>query len=74
MLATEEKYVFMFKGKQHEVLKLLYAHPRESEPVAAVISMNGSRLFILNRDYPGLVTKETCEVNAIFKNHLFKIK
>lgn len=73
MLATEEKHVFMFKGKQHEVLKLIYAHMNEGTPVAAVVSINEGRVFILNRDYPGLVTKKTCEVHASFKNHLSRV-
>lgn len=74
MLATEQKHVFMFKGMRHEVLKIINGEHGDSIPVAAVISINDGRLFILNRDYPGLVTNQTREVHASFKKHLFRIK
>lgn len=74
MIATEAKYVFMFKGKQHDVLKLISGEMGESVPVAAVVDINGGRVFILNTDYPELVNKDTTEVNASFSKHLFRIK
>ena len=74
MLVTEQQHVFMFKGKRHEVLKVINGEYRDSIPIAVVIAVNGGRVFILNRDYPGLVTKKTCEVHASFKSHLFRIK
>lgn len=74
MIATESKYVFMFKGKQHEVLKVIKGDYGDVIPVAAVIGVNGGRVFILNNDYPELVDKDTHEINASFSKHLFRIK
>lgn len=74
MPANEQRYVFMWKGVDYGVLKVIYGDYGDATPVAVVISVNGGRLLVLNRDYPELVDKDTCEVNASFKNHLFRIK
>lgn len=74
MLATEQQHVFMWKGNQYEVVKVINGDYGDEIPVGVVIVANGGRVFILNRDYPELVDKDTCEVNASFKFHLFRIK
>jgi len=64
----------MFRGKRHEVLKVVTGDFGNEIPVAAVVEFNGGRVLILNRDYPELVNEKTCEVNASFSKNLFRIK